>query len=296
MEENLKNLTLVPESPQLQYNKDKRETKIIKWTARKIVLAIIELFSFMSTPLEEIKYLLVFLNEGNTDWIKVIRHIYPTIELHIYGENLNITEIDDKIIHYKKVFTDEDVTKWYNNRNNTAILSMYKSNLMDKIRAWIYTIDAKENLVYFKMSSNLKPEDNYIFLKGYIFKPVWDSYNSTHAWIYPQKYLDKDKYKYVPLVLNKETWENRMMYQNSIVREKDFFENPINVPNKDAPIYAKAGFNNNFDSYAEVVILDRFFHQFRLNQERMQYIKSMIDTISNMLTNNDKNNNPLLNQ
>lgn len=287
MDATLIDLTLTADSPKLSPednvkipNHDELISKLITWPARKIVLGIIEWFSYMTTPLDHIKYLLIWSSSNHLEWIEAIKSIYPTITIHVYGE----TKYDsDDITITRRLFNNDDLQMWFERKDETAILGMYPT--MDQMRSWIASIKPIESFVYFKTITKQS-----VFLKGHIFFPVWDKAASNYAWIHPQKYKDK----YVAMTLDDQDWKNTLYYHNNITRILNHYPNILNVRNKKAPIYPEAGLTNNFDSYAEYAILNRFFYQFTLDNERSKYLKAMVDTISNLLTRGEISNNRLL--
>jgi len=305
-----------------EYNK-----KIISWEDRKISLAIIEILSFMQTKLENIKYLLFLggsSNDDNFQWTNLIQAIYPNIEIHIYSSNNKKEKEKEKeqetYTLHNKLFTDKDVKDWIDKKDNTLLIGMYNSGMynstkndnertekelwndMVKMRSWINSLDPIESLVYFRPPNfeskkekeekkrekeEKREEKNYIFLKGYLFLPIYDNYDSNYVWLKPEKYYGK----YVQMNLNPNTWKYRMNYHNTVTKNKKFI-NPLVFGLEKSPIYEEAGLKNTYDNYAEVLILDKFFYQFSLQKERNVYIKAMIDSISKLLIIDDYN--PLL--
>lgn len=222
-------LTLDSNSPKKELiTEDEYNKKIISWEDRKISLAIIEILSFMQTKLENIKYLLFlggYSNDDNFQWTNLINAIYPNIEIHIYAKNEDKqgkekNEEKDEYTLHNKLFTDKDIQDWIDKKNNILLIGMYNSSKKDKekertekelwndmvkMRSWINSLDPVESLVYFRTpeieSKESKKEEktsekkekkeskNYIFLKGYLFLPLYDDYNSNYVWLKPENIM-----------------------------------------------------------------------------------------------------------
>lgn len=291
-------LTINNNAPQTAYFY-REDRKTVKWTGRKIILAVLEMFSFTESEFSNVKYLLVW-GSTSADWIFFIANLFHKIEIHYYvHEKMGLPKnLPDNVKVYRHLFNDDDVKEWYIKHNETMILGMYKSHIpknandkqtetehwedMVKMRKWIYTIRPLDAFIYFRppyWTQDMKI-DRFTFLKGSIFLPVWDSANSTYVWIRPERYADG---KYEALNLDAKTWEDRMMYHNSVVRENREFNNNI--------LYN--GLNRKFDSYAEISILTRFFSQFKIELDKERYIKAMVDSITNVLNMHNKDKRTL---
>lgn len=298
-------LTLNNNSPLSPLDEENTNITSVVWHARKTVLAIIEWFSFMSLDIDfnQIKYMLVWCGASgsyNFVWTNVIASLYPNIKIYLYlPKEVPITNIDSVVVVVPRTFSNKDViTTWASRAKETVILGMHLDkkgsieNSMAEMRVWINGIQPLDALVYYR-TPDYRPNGKknvYTFLKGPIFAPIYDNPSESYAWVKPERYFGK----YVELNLDAKTWNGRMKYFNNVTRGEKTYPNPLTIGLEDKPIYEEAGIFNSYDNYAETLILDRFFYQFTLKKERSDYIKAMIDSISKILTDDGKLENPLL--
>lgn len=268
------------DAPRREYYSRKGEGEIktmVHWGQRKLLISELEFLIFFWDPQKVPNPVLVYAGAACGDHIPLLPKLFPSIaSLHLYDPAPFNIKATDKIHLYKQMFTVKEAQEWAG-RTDVFFIS--------DIRTGDYTIMSSEenelsilsdmelqrkcveimNPVQAHLKFRLPYSDfdhNYLkveYMDGYLLLQPWAPYTSTETRLVPVKDPHSNKYK-------TKTWdalqyEEQLFYHNTVLRSNQLYLNPLGFKNDLTPIDPPE-LHNDYDSVAEVFILNSYFRKF----------------------------------
>jgi cap2 methyltransferase len=258
---------LLPTDKEEPYRERKTEEKFATpWGQRKLIISEIQFFTLFWDSRQVARPIAVYAGAAPGNHIPFLSSLFPQFEFHLYDpRDFGITE-SEKIKLHQQLFSDDDAAQWAG-RDDVFFLSDIRTadfrtmtrkenevaveEDMRRQERWYNIIKPVHALL--KMRPPYAYEDvpkRYLYLGGLLFKQVWAPQNSTETRLVPNgpNQIEYDIVKY----------GNQMFYQNSVVREKETYLDPLTgtATDVDPPELLK-----DWDSIAETNILIEYFEK-----------------------------------
>jgi len=246
--------------PEETYRRRQGEEKTsISWGQRKLLLTLV---SFLSKHLDKETKDPIILYSGAAPGVNIgiVATLFPEVTFHLYDPSpfMIKTNLDKKIIIYQKKFTDSIAEFWAEKqKKNNNIYFISDIRTADHTKAKDLTENEDQILKDMEMQrkwveiikpikSHLKFRPNYTgegrketleYFDGIIYKQSFAPESSTETRLVVSNLVYK--------TYSCEKYQSQMFYHNSIIREKNKYENDC----MDEPELL-----NDYDSCCEVLI------------------------------------------
>ena len=231
---------------------------------------------------------ILYIGAAPGEHIYVLAHLFEDYTYHLYDMcsfDKRLQNMKNIRIH-KKYFDDAELKKWksfdrkiflisdirtltysasatglkYLKENEKAVLNDMK--LQEK---WVKELEPEVSLLKFRLPFPhefiLKEQGKILnYLDGTILKQAYNKPSSSETRLLVKDIISKD-YDIVK-------YERQLFYQNSEIRNKLKFKNPINNQNK--PIYEKKGLLNSYDETCLTVLVIDFIKSIGYGSRRRE--------------------------
>lgn len=240
---------------------------------------------------------IVYVGAAPGEHTYVLAQMFPQFNFHLYDKQ-NFDRRLEKLKNvklYKKYFEQEDIDFWKKSTKQIFLISdirslNYQGKSKNKAKAeqivwenmklqqsWYEEIKPYAGLFKFKLpyatSYNLEQGKTRSYLDGIIFRQVFQKENSSETRLFTRGMGYRE--------WNIETYERKISYHNSTIREKSLYKNPIDLSNN--PVYKEKGFTNNYDSVCSTMILKDYLQKVNADVN-MSNVRSLIDYIIDNIT------------
>ena len=280
-------LQLSPDAPRREYYSRKKEgeiKKMVHWGQRKLLISEIEFLVYFWDPKTVPNPIIVYAGAACGDHIPILSMLFPQIkELHLYDPAPFSISATNTIHIYQRLFTEDDARNW-SNRDDVLFISDIRTGDYTKMtsddneraiirdmelqRVWVEIIQPVQAHLKFRLPYSDFDKDymKLQYFDGHVLLQPWAPHTSTETRLIPRK--GKDGYKMRDW--NAIVYEEQLFYHNTVYRSHQLYKNPFNnnsperrkrKKNPYIPIHYPE-LSNDYDSLAEVCILQAYFRKF----------------------------------
>jgi hypothetical protein len=280
-------LRLKASSPRREYYSRKKHKEIkyaVHWGQRKLLMSEIEFLTFFWNPRQVTNPIIVYAGAAGGQHIPVLVKMFPQISsLHLYDPNPFAIHPSEKITIYQELFTDEIAKNW-SGRDDIFFISDIRTADYHKMkpeenektiikdmnlqRRWVEIMKPVNSLLKFRLPYPYVKDKSLLklkYLNGYIFFQPWAGASSTETRLVPTKSTD---YNYT--VWDAVVYEEQLFYHNTVNRNQELFLNPFH---KDMVPIDGSELLNDWDSLAELTIIQSYLKKFKINVNEDECLK-----------------------